>query len=85
MQFFVTFASEDLDLKSLIRARDPASNEWMKIFNLLWIRYRLATSKYCLSKFAESHDINDIKELGIFTLYKKLYSWFLDKSKFDFF
>ena len=40
---------------------------------------------YFSSKFAESHDLNDIKELKIFTAYKKVYSWFLDKSKFDFF
>ena len=40
---------------------------------------------YFLSKFTESLDINDIKDLGILTLYKKVYLWFLHKSKFDFF
>ena len=37
-----------------------------------------------MSKFAEKHDFNDIKDLRISTLYKKEHSWFSDKSKFDF-
>ena len=38
-----------------------------------------------MSKFAENHDISDIKDLRTSTLYKKAYSWFLDKSNIDFF
>ena len=89
MQLFVIFFSEELDLKSLIRAQEPAWNEWMNK-NLLFISNKIQTSKwqvkvYFLSKLAESHDISDIKYLIISTLYKKEYSWCLDKSKFDFF
>ena len=38
-----------------------------------------------MSKFAEIYGINDIEDLKISTLYKKLYSCLLDKSKFDVF
>ena len=38
-----------------------------------------------MSKFAESHDISYIKDLRISTLFKKVYSWFSDKWKFDIF
>ena len=41
--------------------------------------------RHGLSKFAGSHDISDIKDFRILTLYKKVYSWFFDKPKFDFF
>ena len=40
---------------------------------------------YFLSKFAESHDISYVKDLRNSTLYKEVYSWFLEKSKFWFF
>ena len=49
MQLFVIFSSKEHGLKSLIRAWELPwnewMNEWMKISNLLWIRYKLATSK----------------------------------------
>ena len=32
-----------------------------------------------MSKLTEIHDISDIKDLRILTLYKKGYLWFLDK------
>ena len=38
-----------------------------------------------MSKFTKSHNISDIKDLRILTFYKKVYSSFLYKSKFDFF
>ena len=38
-----------------------------------------------MRKFVESHDISDIKDFRISTLYEKVYSWLLDKSKFVFF
>ena len=51
---------------------------------------KIQTSNYqvkvhILRKCAENHDSNDIKDLGISTLYKKAHSWFSVKPKFDFF
>ena len=62
-------------------------NEWMKIFNLLWVRYKLASKIIFLEQIccAKIHDINYLKDLRISTLYKYVYSWFLERSKFDFF
>ena len=58
--------------------------------HLQFTSYNIQTSNYqvkvyFLSKFTENHDFNDIKYLRISTLNKKVHSWFLDKSKFDFF
>ena len=82
-------STEELDLKSFIRAWEPAGNEWMNenFWNTL---NKIQTNNYqekvyFLSKFAEGHDISDIKDLIISTLYEKVYSWLLDKSKFWFF
>ena len=55
-------------------------NEWMDIFKIQTSSYQVKV--HFLSKFAENHDFNDIKDLRISNLYKKVYSWFLDKSKF---
>ena len=89
MQLFVIFSSEELDLKSFIRAWEPAWNEWINE-NLWLTSNKMQTSNYqvkvyFLSKFAESHDVSDVKNFRISILYKKVYSWFLDISKFDFF
>ena len=47
MQLFVIFSSEELDLKSFIKIFDLKSffESFMKIFDLLRIRYKQATSK----------------------------------------
>ena len=45
MQLSVIFTSEELNLKSFIRVWEPTWNEWMKIFNLLQIRQKLASSR----------------------------------------
>ena len=89
IQLFVIFSSEELDLKSFIRAWEPAWNEWINE-NLWLTSNKIQTSNYqvkvyFLSKFAESHDVSDVKNFRISILYKKVYSWFLDISKFDFF
>ena len=69
MQLFVTF-SEELDLKSFTRAREPAWNEWM---NEKFASNKTQTSNqqvkvYFLSEIAESDDINDVKDLKISAL-----------------
>ena len=66
-----------------------AGMKWMNE-NLWFTSNKIQTSNehvkvYLWSTFTESHHISDIKDLRISTLYKKVHSWFLDKSKFWFF